>query len=67
MLSQSLRALCKSPGPGSVWQYLEALVRATGVSGSFTCSFETDLHLADGVTLQNHRCVNMITHGMHGQ
>jgi len=48
MLLQSLRALCKAPGgPGSIWKYLEALVRATGVSGRFACCFRTDLHFAD--------------------
>jgi len=36
MLLQSPRALCKTPGgPGSIWNYLEALVRATRVSGRF--------------------------------
>jgi len=45
---QSLRALCKAPGgPGSVWKYLEALVKATGVSGRFACGFRTNLHFAD--------------------
>jgi hypothetical protein len=44
----SLRALWKDPwGPGSIWNYLEALVRATGVSGRFACGFRTDLHFAD--------------------
>jgi len=34
MLLQSLRALCLAPGgSGSVWKYLEALVRSPGVSG----------------------------------
>ena len=48
MLLQSLRALCKAPGgPGSIWQYLEALVKATGVSGRFVCGFRTDLHFVD--------------------
>jgi len=48
MLLQSLRALCKAPGgAGSIWKYLEALVRATGVSGRFGCGFRTDLHFAD--------------------
>jgi len=48
MLLQSLRALCKAPGgPGSIWKYLEALVRATRVSGRFACGFRTDLHFAD--------------------
>jgi len=48
MLLQSLRALCKAPGgPGSIWRHLEALVRATGVSGRFAWGFQTDLHFAD--------------------
>jgi hypothetical protein len=48
MLLQSLRALCFAPGgPGSIWNYLEAPVRSTGVSGSFECGFRTDLHFAD--------------------
>ena len=52
MLLQSLRALCLAPrGSGSVWKYLEALVRSPGVSGRITCGFRTELHFADG-TLQ---------------
>jgi len=48
MLLQSLRALCKPPGgPGSIWKYVEALVRLTGVSGRFACGFWTSLHFAD--------------------
>jgi hypothetical protein len=48
MLLQSLRALCLAPGgPGSIWNYLAALVRSTGVSGRFACGFRTDLHFAD--------------------
>jgi len=48
MLLQSLSALCKAPGgPGSIWKYLEALVRDTGVSGRSACGFPTDLHFAD--------------------
>jgi len=48
MLLQSLRALCKAPGgAGSIWKYLEALVRATGVSGRFAYGFRTELHFAD--------------------
>jgi len=50
MLLQSLRALCFAPGgPGSIWKYLEALVRSAGVSGRFVCGFQTDLHFADGL------------------
>ena len=48
MLLQSLRALCFAPGgPGSIWNYLGALVRFTRVSGRFACGFRTDLHFAD--------------------
>jgi len=48
MLLQRLRAYCKAPGgAGSIWKYLEALVRATGVSGRFACGFLTDLHFPD--------------------
>jgi len=43
-----MRALCLAPGgPGSNWNYLEALERLTGVSGRFVCGFHTSLHLAD--------------------
>ena len=39
---------CKAPGgAGSIWKYLEALVRATGVSGRFAYDFQTKLHFAD--------------------
>ena len=50
MLLQCLRALCEAPGgPGSIWKYLEALVRATGESGRFACGFRTDLYFADAL------------------
>jgi len=49
MLLQSLRALCLAPGgSGSVWKYLEALVRSPGVSGRIACGLRTELHFADG-------------------
>ena len=49
MLLQSLRALCKAPGgPGSIWKYLKALVRATAVSGRLGCAIRTDLCNPDG-------------------
>jgi len=52
MLLQSLRALCNAPGgAGSIWKYLEALVRATGVSGRFAYRFRSELHFADVVPL----------------
>ena len=45
---QILRTLCLAPGgPGSIWKYLEVLVRATGVLGRFVFGFRTDLHFAD--------------------
>ena len=48
MLLQSLRVLCKAPGgAGSIWKYLEAVVRATGVSGRDVYGFRTELHFAD--------------------
>jgi len=48
MLLQSLRALCLAPvGSGSVWKYLEALVRSPGVSGRIACGFRTEFHFAD--------------------
>jgi len=48
MLLQSLSALCLAPvGSGSVWKYLEALVRPPGVSGRIACGFRTELHFAD--------------------
>jgi hypothetical protein len=47
---QSLKAYYKAPGgAGSLWKYLEALVRATGVSRRFVCGFWTDLYFADGI------------------
>ena len=48
MLLQSPRALCLAQGgPGSIWNYLGALVWSAGVSGRFACRFRTDLHFAD--------------------
>jgi hypothetical protein len=48
MLLQSLKALCKAPvGVGSIWEYLEAVVRATRVSGRFAYGFRIELHFAD--------------------
>jgi hypothetical protein len=48
MLLQSLRApYLALGGPGSIWNYLGAPVRSTGVSGRFACGFRTDLHFAD--------------------
>jgi len=49
MLWQSLRTICLAPGgPGSIWNYLGAPVRTTGVSRRVVCGFRTDLHFADG-------------------
>ena len=48
MLLQSLRGLCKAPGgPQSIWKYLKALVKTTGVSRRFTCGCQTNWHFAD--------------------
>jgi hypothetical protein len=48
MLLQSLRAHCFAQGgSGSIWNYLGAPVRSTGVSGRFACGFRTDLHFAE--------------------
>jgi len=48
MLLQSPRALCFAPGgPRSIWNYLGAPVKSTGVSARFACGFRTDLHVAD--------------------
>jgi len=50
MLLQSLKALCKAPGgAGSIWEYLEPVVRATRVSGRVAYGFRTELHFADAV------------------
>ena len=48
MLLQSLKALCKAPGgAGSIWEYLEVVVRASRVSGRVAYGFRTELHFAD--------------------
>ena len=48
MLLQIVRALCKAPGgAGSIWKYIEALVRGTGLSGRFAYSFRTELYSSD--------------------
>jgi len=62
MLLQSLRGLCKAPGgSGSIWKYLEALVRATGMSGRFACGFRTNLHCADQERVEKRRFGRAIT------
>jgi len=33
-------------GAGSIWQYLQALVKGTRESGRFSCGLQTDLHFA---------------------
>ena len=64
-LLQSLRALCLAPGwPGSIWKYLEALVRSTGVSGRVACGFLTDIHFPD-VSLQPCRIVQRLNSSNH--
>jgi len=48
MLLPSLGALCEAPaGARSIWKDLEALARATGLSGRFGYGFWTELHSAD--------------------
>jgi len=48
MLLHSLKALCKAPGgAGSIWECLEAVVRATRLSGRVAYGFWTELHYAD--------------------
>ena len=48
MLLQSLSALCLAPGgSGSLWKYLEALLRSPRVSGRIGCGFRTEFHFAD--------------------
>ena len=45
---QSLSALSKAPGgAGSISKYIEALARATGVSGRLVYGFRTEFHFAD--------------------
>jgi len=54
MLFRSLKPLCVAPGvPGSIWMNFWAVVRSTGMSGSFVCGFRTNLHLADVCSLQS--------------
>jgi hypothetical protein len=44
LLLQSLRLIYFDPGgPGSIWKNSAALVRSTGVSGKFSCGFQTGL------------------------
>jgi len=55
MLLQSLRALCLAPGgSGSIWKYLETLVKLPGVSGKIACGFQTELQLADVLVIKLH-------------
>ena len=54
-LAQSESTLESSRGgAGSISKYLEALARATGVSGRFAYSFWTELHFADVDAKENH-------------
>ena len=58
MLLHSLRAFCKAPGgAGSIWKYLEALAKATGVSQRFAYGFRTELHFADADSIREHLAV----------
>jgi len=54
MLMQSLRALCLAPGgSGSLWKYIEVLVRSPRVSGRIACGILTELHFADRQRVQD--------------
>jgi len=54
ILLQSLRVLCLAPGgSGSIWKYLEALVRLHRVSGRIAWGFQAELHCADGASLNS--------------
>ena len=47
MILHSFIAFCKGPGrAGSIWKYLEALLRATGVSERFAYNFRTEFLFA---------------------
>jgi hypothetical protein len=50
-LSEPECPLLSSRGPGSIWNYLGALVRPTAVSGRYACRFRTDLNFADMVVV----------------
>jgi hypothetical protein len=72
MLLQSLGALSKAPGgAGSIWKYLEAVVRATGVSGRFAYGFRSELHFADKAANSWFMTINKLAptrlHKMHDQ
>ena len=43
-----------------MWKYLEALARATGVTGRFLCGFLTELHFADVEMLSVIVCLHLI-------
>jgi hypothetical protein len=61
LLWQSLRALCKAPGgAGSIWEYLEVVVRATRVSERFAYGFWTELYFADGLGALCIDCLELI-------
>jgi len=48
MLWQRLREPSLAPGEAaSIWNYLGAPVRSSGVCRRFACGFRTDLHFAD--------------------
>jgi len=62
MLLHSLNALCKTPGgAGSIWECLEAVVRATRVSGRVAYGFRTELHFAD-VAENGKDCADNLLH-----
>jgi hypothetical protein len=68
MLLHSLRAFCKAPGgAGSIWKYLEALARATGVSERFAYGFRTELHFADVLSVCCTRCMLYLVYAVLGE
>ena len=53
MLLHSLRALfLASPGAGSMWKHLEAVMRDSGVSGRFAYGHRTELHFPDVIDME---------------
>jgi len=68
MLFHSLRALGKAPwGAASIWKYLEALARATGVPGRCAYGFRSELHFPDGRSSCQLYDVNFFQHEHLGQ
>jgi len=53
-LAESQSTFQSSRGAGSIWKYLEAPARGTGVSGRFGSVFRTELHFANGALYPVH-------------